>query len=86
MDELRLDGNAVGGLLREVFGLEVTSAGSRCRGCGARELLGALHAYVVAPGVVLRCPHCEGVLVRLVRDTDRYWLDLSGVSYLELGA
>ena len=36
MDEtdLRLDGNAVAGLLAEVFALEATTALVRCAGCG----------------------------------------------------
>jgi hypothetical protein len=42
MEERRLDGNAIGGLLREVFAAEVTSAGSCCAACGASEPVGAL--------------------------------------------
>ena len=37
-----------------------------------------------APGVVARCPTCEQVLMRLVRDPGRAWLDLRGLSYLQL--
>jgi uncharacterized membrane protein len=32
---VRLDGNAAGGLLAEVFALDVTSASLTCGGCGA---------------------------------------------------
>jgi Family of unknown function (DUF6510) len=85
MEELVLDGNAIGGLLGEVFAVDVTAAGSRCSGCGARAEVGALRAYVHAMGAVVRCPGCDGVLMRAVRGSgDRVWLDLSGVSYLEL--
>ena len=85
MEELVLDGNAIGGLLGEVFAVDVTAAGSRCSGCGARAEVGALRVYVHAMGAVVRCPDCDGVLMRAVRGSgDRVWLDLSGVSYLEL--
>jgi len=38
--DLRLDGNAIGGLLNELFGAELTAAPCVCGGCGAREELG----------------------------------------------
>jgi hypothetical protein len=79
-----LDGNAVAGLLSEVFVSEVTAAATRCDGCGAIEALGALRAYVDAPGTVLRCIHCESVLLRFVHDGDRCWLDLRGLRWLQL--
>jgi hypothetical protein len=43
-----------------------------------------LDVYVHAPGTVVRCPHCEAVLMRIVRGRDRVWLDLSGVRSLEI--
>ena len=84
MEDLVLDGNAIGGLLSEIFALDVTGAGSRCEACGALEPVGATHAYMAVPGVVLRCSHCDAVLIRIARTTGRTWLDLRGVSYLEL--
>lgn len=82
--DLVLDGNAAGGLLADVFVGEVTAASARCDGCGGVEAVGALRAYVHAPGLVLRCPHCEAVLLRVVRAGDRCWLDLRGVRWLQL--
>jgi hypothetical protein len=40
MDEtdLRLDGNAVAGMLAEVFGFEMTAEWGGCAGCGAHLL------------------------------------------------
>jgi hypothetical protein len=88
MDErsLRLDGNAAAGLLREVFAVEMTLASGTCDGCGAVEPVGAVAVYAHAPGTVLRCPHCEAVLMRIVTDGSRYWLDLRGLRSLELRA
>jgi uncharacterized protein DUF6510 len=82
--DLKLDGNAIGGLLLELFGLELTAAPSTCGSCGAREPVARLDVYVHAPGVVVRCRHCEDVMLRIVRGPDRTWLDLSGTSCLEL--
>jgi Family of unknown function (DUF6510) len=82
--DLRLDGNAIGGLLLELFGHEMTDATGVCGSCGAREPVARLHVYVHAPGVVVRCCHCEAVLMRIVQGGGRIWLDLSGVSCIEL--
>jgi hypothetical protein len=82
---LKVDGNAIGGLLREIFALEMTVAESTCAGCGRVEALGGVDVYMNAPGVVVRCPGCSSVLMRIVRSGDgRYWLDLKGVRTLEL--
>lgn len=87
MDErdLLLDGNAVGGLLAEVFALEMTAAVGTCAACGAVGAVGTLRVYAHAPGVVIRCPRCESVLMRVVRSDRRIWLDLRGLQSLELG-
>jgi hypothetical protein len=83
MDEMRLDGNAAAGILQEVFATEVTTAVGTCGGCGAVDAIGAVHVYMAA-GVVLRCPHCDRVLMRIVQGRERVWLDLSGLRSLEV--
>jgi ferredoxin-NADP reductase len=62
----RLDGNALGGSLSEIFVEEMTAARMACRGCGQVEPLGAEHAYVQAPGAVVRCRHCEDALLVII--------------------
>jgi hypothetical protein len=84
IEEMRLDGNAIGGLLREIFTMEMTTAVGTCAACGAVNEVGRLHVYVHAPGTVVRCPACEAVLMRVVRGPGRYWIDLSGTRTLEL--
>lgn len=84
--DLKLDGNALGGLLGEVFVGEVTVARSTCASCGAVNEIGAVAVYVQAPGAVARCPGCEAVLLRVVRAEGRIWLELRGMSCLELRA
>jgi hypothetical protein len=82
--DLKLDGNAIGGLLLELFGHELTAATSVCGSCGAQEMVARLDVYVNAPGVIVRCCHCEAVMIRVVRGGGRTWLDLSGTGCLEL--
>jgi Family of unknown function (DUF6510) len=84
--DLKLDGNALGGVLGEVFVGEVTVARSTCGSCGAVREIGELAVYVQAPGAVARCPGCDAVLLRVVRAEGRIWLELRGMSCLELRA
>jgi Family of unknown function (DUF6510) len=83
MDELMLDGNAVAGLLQEVFAVEMTTALGTCSSCGATEAVGAIHVFRGA-GYVLRCPHCDNALVTIVRADERMWIGFPGVRTLEL--
>jgi ribosomal protein S27AE len=80
----RLDGNAAGGILTEVFAVDVTAARSRCAGCGTTSMLGAHHLYPDAPALVLRCPNCTGVVLRVGSRDGRVLLDLSGSQLLEI--
>ena len=84
MHDARLDGNAAAGRLAELFVFDVTVARTTCAGCGDSRPLAELHAYLEAPGAVLRCATCEAVQVRMVRSPDRAWLDLRGVEVLEI--
>jgi hypothetical protein len=88
MDEgmARLDGNAIAGTLAEVFVHEMTSARMACDGCGQVEPLGAEHAYMRAPGIVLRCRHCEQVLLVVTRADGSLLLSFRGLRWLEVAA
>jgi hypothetical protein len=83
MDALMLDGNAVAGLLQEVFAVEMTTALGTCAGCGATEPIGAVHVYRGA-GVVLRCPHCANVLATLVSGDSDIRIALRGIRTLRV--
>ena len=83
MDELMLDGNAVAGLLQEVFAVEMTIAVGTCGGCGTARPVGAVHVYRGA-GIVLRCPHCRYTLAKIVKNDSRVWIDLTGLRTLEV--
>lgn len=81
----RLDGNAIGGLLHDLFGREMTVATGVCGSCGATSHVAETHVYMRAPGVVVRCPHCGNVLMRVVQSARETWLDLRGLATLRIG-
>jgi Zn finger protein HypA/HybF involved in hydrogenase expression len=83
MDPLMLDGNAVAGLLQEIFAVDVTTVVGTCASCGASEPIGAIHVFNGA-GTVLRCPHCDNAMVKIVRGDARSWISLEGVRALEV--
>jgi hypothetical protein len=77
-----LDGNAAGGLLQELFARDVTAAEIVCDGCGAIAAIGAVRVYGGSMGAVLRCAHCDTVVLRLTHTPDGLWLDMQGARRL----
>jgi hypothetical protein len=84
--ELRLDGNAAAGVLREVFVYDLSGATGQCASCGAIAEVGAQHLYMQpqSPGAVLRCRSCESVLLVFVHNRGRYRFGLQGLKWLEI--
>jgi len=78
-----LDGNAIGGLLHEVFGTEMTAAAAMCAACGATRPVAECVVYLDAPGVVVRCRSCGSVLMVVIRGRDRNCVDLRGLAAIE---
>jgi len=85
-NDLRLDGNAAGGLLNEIFPFEMTAAETTCANCGMVKLVGELMLYWHGMGTVLRCAGCDTALMRITHIRGRYRLDLSGMSCLLIDA
>ncbi len=81
---LMLDGTAVAGVLHELFGVEMTTVPGECANCGNVAEIGALLAFTQAPGIVLRCPACENVVVRIVETPSAFYLDARGATYLRI--
>jgi hypothetical protein len=75
-----LDGNAVGGLLREVFAFEATVARTTCAACARMVPMGELRLYAIELGAILRCPSCDEVVVRIGRTPRGLRLDLRGAA------
>ena len=81
---LMTDGNAAGGILDDVFSAEMTASPTECAACGREGEVGSLLAFSQAPGLVLRCPSCESVMLRFVRSTRSIYLDARGAVYLQI--
>lgn len=81
---LMLDGNAVAGTLYEVFSMEMTTSLAECAHCGKQGEMGELLAFTHTPGLVLRCPKCESIVLRIVVTPDAFYLDARGAMYLRL--
>jgi hypothetical protein len=78
-----LDGNAVASTLFDVFGREMTTAVGTCAGCGWTAPLAEVAVYLVTPGVVARCPHCDNLLIVIVDRHGMACVGLDGLASLE---
>jgi len=81
-----LDGNAAAGELSKIFAIDVTSAEGQCAHCGAKKRFAEARLYMQCPGVVARCCACEHVLLRIVNVRQRVFLDMRGMTYVNLDA
>jgi hypothetical protein len=77
-----LDGNALAGKLQMMFGNDMTAIPGRCAHCGTTNMVGAMRVYMGGPGAVLRCPACDGVVLRIVETVAATYVDMRGVAYL----
>jgi hypothetical protein len=84
--QLRLDGNAAAGMLREVFAYDLSAARGACASCGAIGQIGSQHLYMypLSPGAVLRCQSCQGILMVFVHAGARYRFGMQGLKWLEI--
>jgi hypothetical protein len=78
-----LDGNAIAGLLHDVFGAEMTMATGVCAHCGTRAVVAECVVYLGGPGAVARCRTCSGLLMVIVEVRGVRCVDLSGLESLE---
>jgi uncharacterized Zn finger protein len=81
-NDTHVDGNAIGGMLLEVFGQEMTDALGCCATCGSVHAVGAMLVYR-GPGDVMRCPTCGNVAMVAVTSRERTRVYLSAVRWLE---
>jgi hypothetical protein len=81
-EEMRLDGNAIAGMLGEMLSVDATTIVVRCAGCHAEGELGTAIVYVNCPGAIVRCSGCDAVLMRFAHIRGRLVADLHGTSKL----
>ena len=73
-----LDGNAIAGLLQDIFGHDMTTASGVCGRCGDQRPMAECKVFVRAPGVVVRCRTCDNVLAVIVEKHELHCVDLQG--------
>ena len=78
-----LDGNAIGGLLQQVFGTDMTDAHATCAACGAADPVAETVVYLRGPGTVVRCRNCSGMLMVISRVRGMNCVDLRGLAALD---
>jgi DNA-directed RNA polymerase subunit RPC12/RpoP len=83
-EDMRLDGNAAGGALRELFTIDMTAAMATCSSCGTARAVGALLEYGHEMGLILRCPHCNMPVLRMVRTPKFLRVDVTGLSFIAI--
>jgi hypothetical protein len=77
-----LDGNAIGGLLHDLFGTEMTTAVGTCATCGATGPMAETVVYLRAPGIVVRCRACGAVLIVVMQRGEQNCVSLEGLAAL----
>ena len=80
--DLTVDANPIGGLLESIFEREVTAMEERCAHCGTVSIVGTLRVYMRGPGIVVRCPACAEVVLRIVETPRGRRVDASGATHL----
>jgi DNA-directed RNA polymerase subunit RPC12/RpoP len=78
-----LDGNAIAGLLCEMFGTDMTGAIGTCATCGATRPVAETAVYLQAPGTVVRCRTCGSLLMVITQIRNMKCVDLQGLAVLE---
>ncbi len=73
-----LDGNAVAG---DLGAIDLSTAVATCEGCGVTGPIAVAMVYE-GMGEVLRCPECDGVLMRVARFRGETRLDMRGIRVL----
>jgi ribosomal protein S27E len=85
-DEQHLDGNAAGGVLGQIFAVEMTTAQVVCAGCGRTHILAETAVYATAMGTIIRCPACGDALLRVAHGPRRFWVDFCGIRLMQVQA
>ena len=84
MDEsaVWLDGNAAGGILQALFGLDMTTTLATCGACAGQAQVAELRVYIHGMGTIVRCARCDNPLIHIAQVRGQTWLDLSGMRCL----
>ena len=81
-EDVHVDGNAIGGVLMELFGREMTDAHGCCASCGRVHQVAEMMVYQ-GMGDVVRCPSCGNVVIVAVTIRARTRVHLDALRWLE---
>jgi Family of unknown function (DUF6510) len=77
---LTTDGSSIGGLLMRASGHDATTDDETCAHCGTVSVLATTRVYSRGPGVIIRCPACTEVMMRIVETPTGLRIDVSGLA------
>jgi hypothetical protein len=77
-----VDGNAIGGMLIELFGTEMTTSVGTCGVCGTAARVAEMAVYRPKLGTVARCRVCDNVLMVFVEVRGVTCVDMRGLAQL----
>lgn len=80
--DLTVDGSAIAGLLAVAFGRDLSATEERCAHCGTVSVIATMRVYSRGPGIVVRCPACTDVVLRIVETPRGLRIDASGATIL----
>jgi len=79
-----VDGNAPSAALSLAFGTDVAAGDGICAHCGHHHAFAEAHVYLRNPGMVMRCPNCEGAELILVEIEHHLHLTIRGLATINL--
>jgi hypothetical protein len=62
----------------------VTDSHGQCATCRTVSIVGEMRVYMRGPGIVVRCPACAEVVLRIVETPSGTLVDLRGATYVRL--
>lgn len=81
-----VDGNAIIGALSLALGADTGHADLVCAACGHEHRVAETHVHLRCPGIVIRCPSCNGAEIVLVEIEHRFVVTINGIDRLVLGS
>lgn len=75
-----LDGNALAGVMHDLFARDMTAIGYMCTSCGRTGVVAEMVVYLSGPGTVARCRDCDTVLLMLTERHGMYCIDMPGIT------
>ncbi|SEE83688.1 DUF6510 family protein [Ruania alba] len=78
-----VDGSAILGILAIGLGRDMSGTELTCAGCGDRHVVERTRVYRRCPGIVVRCPGCDGVELLVTEIRRRIQVQLRGVANVQ---